>query len=195
MAWIKTLGMILLACFLLSSMAVAGDHGEIGRVEMKISGPAAINDSTVKVGERLSLEFYFSNDTIRRGISVGFKLVSDEIKSVIHIADSGNGLNDLGDIKGLNGWEGKSVFDFTGIIVSTEDWDGIMPDTVGLVGIVLKKRWQPQPLQKQVVMDMIFPEPGTVVVDSSFFPTGGEWMFDNEQQPGWGGPYKFQVVQ
>jgi hypothetical protein len=126
---------------------------------------------------------------------VGLKFESEDIKNIIHVADSGNGLNPLGDVKGLNGWENKSVFDFTGIIVSADNWEGVLPDTVGLVGIVLKKRWHPQVLQKQVVMEMIVPEPGTLVVDSAFFPPGGEWMYDNEQKPGWGGPYTFHVVK
>jgi hypothetical protein len=196
MSWIKTVGVVLCAMILLSGLAMADDTpGAIGRVEMKISGPGAINDSTIKVGEPLTFDFYFSNDTIRRGFSCGFRWLSDDIKTIIHVADSGNGLNDYGDVKGLNGWENKSVFDFTGILVSADDWDSNLPDTVGLVGIVLKKRWHPQALQKQIVMEMIVPEPGTLVVDSCFFPPGGEWMYDNEQSPGWGGPYRFQVVE
>ena len=200
MSWKKAIGAILPALLLMAGIAAAEDTstentGEIGRVEMKISGPGAVNDTTIKVGERVSFDFYFSNDTIRRGISVGFKWFSDDIQNIIHVVDSGNGLNDQGDVKGLNGWENKSVFDFTGIIVSADNWEGVLPDTVGLMGIVVKKRWHPQPLQKQIVFDMIVPEAGTLEVDSAFFPPGGEWMYDNEQKPGWGGPYKFHVVE
>jgi hypothetical protein len=162
---------------------------------MKLSGPGAVDDTTIKAGEPFFLDLYFSNDTLRRGISVGFKIVSDDIKSIVHVADSGMGLNPNGDIAGYNGWQDKSVFDFTGVIVSEDDWDGILPDTVGFAGIVIKKRWQPQESQKNLSMHLMIPTPGTIVVDSAFFPPGGDWMYDNEQKPGWGGPYTFKVVE
>ena len=195
MPLVKNFGVVFLAVFLLA-VTVSAQDAPIGSVELKISGPGAIDDTTIKAGEQVSFDYYFSNDTIRRGISVGFEIVSEDIKTIIHVPDTINGgITDLGDIKGFNGWENKSVFDFTGVLFSSDDWNGELPDTAGFVGIVLKKRWQPQPMQKQISVNVIIPEPGTITIDSTFFPPGGDWMFDNEQKPGWGGPYTFKVVK
>jgi hypothetical protein len=162
---------------------------------MEVSGPGVVDSTTIKAGEKVSLDLYFSNDKERRGVSVGFLFDSENIKEIVHVPDSGNGLTELGDIKGHNGWEDKSVFDFTGIIVPLNDWDGVLPDTVGFAGIVIKKRWQPQELAKQLSIDIIVPDTGTLVIDSTYFPPGGDWMYDNEERPGWEGPYKLKVVK
>jgi hypothetical protein len=183
---------IVLAVLFVAGLSYAGD------VKMSISGPGAIDENTIKVGEPFSIDLYFSNDTIRRGISVGFEISSEDISKVIHVSDSEGGLNANGDIKGHNGWQDKSIFDFTGVMVSVDtvdDWDGALPDTVGFAAIVIKKRWHPHELMKGLSMDLIVPEPGTLVVDSTFFPPGGDWMYDNEELPQWGGPYRFKVVE
>jgi hypothetical protein len=189
MSWFKKMSVFVCASLILAGAAMAGE------ISMKLSGPGVVNDSTIKAGQSVSADLYFSNDKVRRGISFGLKFTSDNIKRMVHVADSGNGLNDVGDVKGYNGWQDKSVFDFTGVIVSQDDWDGVMPDTIGFAGIVIKKRWQPQDLQKQLSITFMMPDTGTVVVDSSFFPPGGDWMYDNNDKPEWGGPYKIKVVK
>ncbi len=189
MSWQKITCCAALAIFVLAGATMAGE------ISAKLSGPGMVNDSTIKAGEPVSLDLYFSNDTIRRGVSVGFKFTSPDIKNIIHVADSGNGVNEAGDVKGVNGWQDKSVFDLTGVIVSANDWDGNLPDTVGLVGIVIKKRWQPHDLEKKISINFIVPDPGTLSVDSTFFPPGGKWMYDNNEKPGWDGPYTFKVVK
>jgi len=190
MSWLRTFAVAALACLLLASLATAA-----GTISMKLSGPGAVDETTIKAGEKVSFDLYFSNDAVRRGISVGFKMTSDNITEIVHVADSGKGLNEHGDIKGYNGWEGKAVFDFTGVIVAPHSWEGTLPDTIGFAGIVIKKRWQPQELTKQLSWDVIVPDTGTIVVDSTFFPPGGDWMYDNEELPGWEGPYEFKVVK
>ena len=189
MSWFKTFALFLCVSVLIAATAMAGE------VSMKLSGPGVVNDSTIKAGQPVSADLYFSNDKVRRGISVGFKITSDDIKQIVHVIDSGNGLNELGDIKGYNGWQDKSVFDLTGLMAIEENWDAALPDTVGFVGIVIKKRWQPQELQKQVSITFSVPDPGTFVIDSTFWPPGGDWMYDNSEKPEWGGPYKISVVK
>ena len=183
-------------------LAIAGlvtaqdDGGQYpGRVAMKISGPGAIDASTVRAGEKFSVDLYFSNDTIRRGISVGFRISSDNVPKIVHVADKGNGITDAGDIKAYNGWQDKSVFDFTGVIVTNNDWDGNLPDTAGFVGIVIKKRYQPHPETKCLSWDLLVPTAGSITIDSCFFPPGGDWMYDNNERPQWGGPYTIKVVK
>jgi len=186
----KLLILLLLALFLFTGSSMAA-----GSISAKISGPGAINDTTVKAGEQFSIDIYLSNDTLRRGMSFGFKLTSDDIKNVIHVADSGNGANDNGDIKGHNGWEDKSVWDFTGLLASTNDWNGVLPDTIGFAGVVFKQRYGPNDLQKQISMDLIIEETGVLMFDSSFFPPGGKWKYDNDEKPAWGGALKINVVK
>ena len=189
MSWLRTFATVTLLGAFLVAGALAGD------VSLQLSGPGVVDQSTIKAGEKVSLDLHFSNDKVRRGVSVGFKITSEDIAEIVHVADSGNGLNDHGDIKGFNGWADKSVFDFTGIIVAPHSWDGALPDTIGFAGIVIKKRWQPQESQHQLSLDIIVPEPGTITVDSTFFPPGGDWMYDNEELPDWGGPYTIKVVK
>ncbi|MDD3732342.1 MAG: hypothetical protein PHU88_08215 [candidate division Zixibacteria bacterium] len=187
----KLIIIALLALFLFSGSAMA----QGGSISAKISGPGALNDSTIKAGENFSIDILMANDSLRRGMSFGFRLYSDDIKNVVHVADSGNGVNDLGDIKGHNGWENKSVWDFTGLLATHTDWDGKLPDTIGFAGVVIKQRYNPHPLQKNISIDLIVPEEGTLVFDSSFFPPGGKWKYDNNERPAWGGPYKFKVIK
>lgn len=193
----RTLSIIICLGFATACLVTAQDSETKfpAKVSLKISGPGAIDDTTIKVGEKFSVDLYFSNDTIRRGISVGFRIFSDDIKKIVHAPDSGNGISEQGDIKAYNGWQNKSVFDFTGIIITNNDWDGDLPDTAGFVGIVIKKRYQPHAETKCLSWDIIVPTTGTITIDSCFFPPGGDWMYDNNQLPEWGGPYTFKVVE
>lgn len=188
------IGALLLAVVMFAGNALAVD------VYVGISGPGAVNDSTIKVGEKISVDVYWSNDMEDvRAFSTGFRMISDDIQSVTHVPDSGNGLNPAGDLKGHNGWENSDVWDFSGVMDVKSDWDGTLPDTVGFVGFVIKHRVGPMDKTKVLSWDMICPEPGTLVVDSSFFPPGGKWLIVQGQRteipPVWHGPYKFTVVK
>ena len=169
-------------------------------VSMKISGPGAVNDSTIKAGEKVSVDIYIANDSVFKGYSLGFTVKSPTIKTVVHVADSGNGLNDRGDIKGYNGWDDKSIWDFGGVFVVERDWDGELPEVLGFGGLSIKKIYEPHELAKVLSFEMIVPDTGVITIDSSFFPPGGTWMFSapppaRTEEPDWLGPYTFKVIK
>lgn len=172
-----------------------------GTVLLKISGPGAVNDSTIKVGEKVSVDIYCSCEVYRTGFTLGFSIKSPGIKNIVHVADSGNGLNDQGDVKGYNGWHDKSVWDFSGVMVVERDWDGVLPEMLGFGALAIKRGWQPGELVKSISFEMIVPETGTLVIDSAYYPPGGKWLFASPPKvaeggaPDWGGPYTFNVVK
>ncbi|UCC45093.1 MAG: hypothetical protein JSU65_04020, partial [Candidatus Zixiibacteriota bacterium] len=131
---------ILISCLILLLAAAAAMGAS---VSLKLSGPGAVNDSTIAIGQNVFVDIYWANDKDRRGFTAGFVIKSEDIKTVVHVADSGKGLNELGDVKGYNGWEDKSVFDITGVMVPTNDWDGELPDILGFGGAVAKQMWGP----------------------------------------------------
>lgn len=195
MSKVKFLSVALLLPMLLAGASLAGS------VDMRISGPGAVNDSTIKAGETVSVDIYCANDTLRTGFTLGFQLMSGDIKSVVHVADKGNGLNDNGDIKGHNGWQDKSVWDFAGVMTVERSWDGTLPDTIGLGGLSIKKGYYSEKVSKKMSFNIMVPEAGTLVIDSAYFPPGGKWLFSSPprvapaESPMWGGPYKFKVVK
>jgi len=165
-------------------------------IDLKISGPGVVNDSTIKAGEVVNFDIYFKNQSNFRGFSVGFKFFSSDINQVVHVTDKGNGVNLNGDIKAFNGWQDMSVWDFGGLFTIESDWDGKMPELIGLGGISKSKSFTPQKSTKNVSMQMIFNEAGSITVDSSFFPPAGRWIFSiPPTKPAWGGPYNFKVVK
>ena len=182
-------------------LAVAAVTASAATVSVKLSGPGAVNDSTIKAGEKVSIDVWVENDVTRAGFTLGFKMTSPDIKQIVHPADSGNGLNDRGDIKGHNGWHDASVWDIFGVMAVESDWDGALPDTVGFGGLAQKTGCVPHKSEKKLSWDVIVSTPGTLVVDSSFFPPGGKWLFssastaDSSHAPVWKGPYKFKVVK
>jgi hypothetical protein len=170
-------------------------------VSLKLSGPGAVNDSTIKVGEKVSFDVYLVNDTVFTGFTMGFRLTSPDIKKIVHMPDSAGGLNEAGDVKAYNGWDDQSVWDLNGVIATGCSWDGVLPDTVGFGGLCVKMQYLPHKIEKKLSMDLMFSGPGTIVVDSSFYPPGGKWLFAAPSrigpiiQPEWSGPYKFNVVK
>ena len=59
-----------------------------GSISMKLSGPGAINDSTIQAGKNVSVDIYISNDSIYSGFSFGFAFKSPDIKKIIHVSDN-----------------------------------------------------------------------------------------------------------
>ncbi len=167
-------------------------------VSVGVSGKGAVNDSTVVVGEPFSVDIYIANDSIQRGFTLGFKLKSEDIKNIVHVADSGKGMSTKGDIKGHNGWQDKSIWDLNGIFVVESNWDGNLPDTIGFGGVCVKQTYEQHEKMKCLSMDLIVPSEGTLVVDSSFWYPSGIWIFAGENQtvhvPKWGGALKLKVV-
>lgn len=165
-------------------------------ISMGISGPGAVNDSTISMGKKVTFNIYVENEGNFKGFTMGFKLFSKNIKNIIHPQDSTNGLNKNGDIKGYNGFNDRSIWDLGGVYVVEKDWDGILPDLVGFGGVSKSKPYAPHKAEKKLSFDLIFNEPGTFIVDSSFFPPTGKWMFAPPNTfPVWGGPYKFKVTK
>jgi len=195
MTQLRILGIALLAVIICAAM-VTGETS----ISMAISGPGAVNDSTIKVGEPVSVDIYWDNgDDDRRGFTTGFKVSSETIENVIHVADSGNGVNEAGDIKAHNGWEGTEAWDFTGVRVIAVDWDGALPELIGFGGLRVKNVYNKHEKKKVLSWTMIVPEAGTILIDSSFFKPGGIWAVVGpdgvEVTPGWDGPHVFKVVE
>ena len=186
---------IVLACAVLVLLAVSAGAATVA---MKISGPGAVNDSTIKVGEKVSFDLYFATEKELRGFSAGFRFASPDIKSITHVTDTATGLTKAGDIKGYNGWSDKSLWDFLNMAV-TKDWNGTLPDTIGFVGAVAKKVYAPHKEMKVLSITAIVPEPGTLTLDSTFYPPGGSWKVvlsdKKDDRPTWKGPYKWKVVK
>ena len=169
-------------------------------ISMAISGPGAVNDSTIKAGEPVSVDIYWENgDPDRRGFTTGFSITSETIKNIVHVADSGNGINEAGDIKAHSGWEGTTAWDFTGIKAVMVDWDGELPELLGFGGLRVKNVYNEHENKKVLSWTMIVPEPGVIAIDSSFYKPGGIWAVVGpdgvEVAPAWGGPYVFQVIE
>lgn len=178
-------------------------------VSLGLSGPGAVNDSTIKVGQPVSVDIYWTNkDEDRRAFTTGFKVFSETIKSIKHWPDSGKsytlpdsskGISELGDIRAHAGWEGTNVWDFTGLRIISIDWNGTLPDTIGFAGLVVKNRYGPHDKKKVLSWAMVVPQAGTITVDSTFFRPGNQWVIigpdAKEVKPVWGGPYKFKVVE
>ena len=184
------------AALLALTIGVAG----AGSISMKLSGEGAVNDSTIKAGQPVSIDIYAANDSIYTGFSFGFALKSPDIKEIVHVADSGAGLNEKGDIKGYNGWQDHSIWDFGGVFTVERDWNGKMPELLGFGGLCVKNEYQPHENQKILSFDLIVPEAGTLVIDSAFYPPGGRWLMatpspDAVGEPDWLGPYTFKVVK
>ncbi|UCG60618.1 MAG: hypothetical protein JSV52_09805 [Candidatus Zixiibacteriota bacterium] len=179
----------------LALLIVAGSAAAT-EVSVKISGPGAVNDSTIKAGEPVSFDIYIENDRKFTCFTMGFKMISKDIKKVVHVADTTGGLNERGDVKGYNGWQDASIYDLGGVYVIEADWDGTLPEVVGFGGLCAYKKYEPHDLQKCLSWDLRIEQPGSITVDSSYFSPGGKWIFGQPaHEPAWKGPYTFLVVQ
>lgn len=181
-------------------VVAVGSVGATG-VSLKLSGPGAAGEATIKAGQPVSVDIVIENDTIFTGFTMGFKITSPDLESIIHVADKGNGLNEAGDIKGHNGWQDKSIWDFSGVFVCEIDWDGKLPDALGFGGLAVKYKYVAHKAERKLSFDIMIPEAGILVIDSAFYPPGGKWLFSAPARigaslsPSWGGPYKFKVVK
>lgn len=170
-------------------------------ISMMLSGQGAVNDTTIKAGQPVSIDVVVENDTVFTGFTMGFKLTSPDLAEIVHLADTNGGLNEAGDVKGHNGWQDQSIWDLNGVFVRETDWDGKLPETIGFGGLSVKSRYTAHKAERKLSFDIIVPQAGVLVIDSSFFPPGGKWLFSAPARigpslgPEWGGPYKFNVVK
>ncbi|MBU8934269.1 MAG: hypothetical protein KOO62_09710 [candidate division Zixibacteria bacterium] len=190
---LKLLGMTVVLVAGFAALSAASE------ITMQLSGPGAVDDTTIKAGEPVSVDIFVMNDSLYTGFSIGFSVVSKDMKKIVHVTDSTGGLNENGDLKGYNGWNDKSIWNF-GLYTVEKDWDGVLPELLGFGGLCVQREYQPHESQKCLSFEVIFPEPGTVVIDSAFYPPGGRWLFagpspETAHEPIWGGPYKFKVVK
>ncbi|MEW5796290.1 MAG: hypothetical protein AB1772_07995 [Candidatus Zixiibacteriota bacterium] len=169
-------------------------------ITLGLSGPGAVNDSTIKAGQPVSVDVYWeSKDVDIRGFTTGFRVYSPTIKAIVHVADSGKGINPAGDLKAHGGWEGTNTWDFSGIRVIPTDWDGTLPDTIGFGGARAKVAESAHPRKKVLSWTMLVPTTGQILVDSTFFRPSNIWAValtaGKEVRPLWNGPYKFSVIE
>ena len=160
MIYLRTMLVVLVGVVLFAAVS----SGET-RVSLGLSGPGAVNDSTIKVGQPVSVDVYWLNqDDDRRGFVTSFRIFSDNIKTIKHwpdsgkaynLADSGKGVSEAGDVRAHSGWEGTNVWDFTGLRLITVDWNGNLPDTIGFGGVVVKNRYGPHERKKVLSWAMI----------------------------------------
>jgi hypothetical protein len=170
-------------------------------VKLQLSGEGAVNDSTIRAGFPVSVNVVLENDSMRTGMTLGFKITSEQIKTVTHVVDSGHGLNARGDVKGYNGFADASIWDLYGMMVVETDWDGTLPELLGFGAVGNKQKYLAHAWEKKLSFDIVIDQPGTLVIDSAFFPPGGKWLYASppgtveSHEPDWYGPYKFQVIK
>ena len=187
--------------YLIIILSISFGLASAAKISLQLSGKGAVDSNTIKAGEPVSVDIYIVNDVKRAGMTIGFSIESDDIKEIIHVADSGNGLNDHGDVKGYDDWVGAEVWDLFGIFVVERDWDGEMPELLGFGAVANEKAYYPHELAKKLSFEIMIPEAGTIVIDSSYYPPGGKWMFSSppleapSHIPEWGGPYKLKVIE
>ncbi len=190
-------------CITLTIVVLAFGVASVSAIDisMKLSGQGAVNETTIKAGQPVSIDIIIENDTLFTGFTMGFQFTSPDLAEIVHVADTNGGLNEAGDIKGYNGWHDQSIWDLNGVFVRETDWDGKLPDMIGFGGLSVKSKYPAHKAERKLSFDVMVPEVGLLVIDSAFFPPGGKWLFSAPARigpsvsPAWGGPYKFEVVK
>lgn len=161
----------------------------------KISGDAVVGEDTILVGEEFSLDLYLSNVEKQNGFTLGFILSGKKgFKGVRHVQP--DSVDKAGEnVTAHNGFEDKSIWDMTGIMKPVFSWDGEFPDSILLGGIALNKGWEKTDLERYVSIAMEAKSTGHFCIDSAFIPPGGSWMYADQTEPVWEGPYCFTVVK
>lgn len=175
-------------------------------ISMKLSGPGVVNDSTVKAGQKVSLDIYSENNEEWGGISFTFKMTSPTIKKVEFPSDS-TAINERGNAHGFNGWQDKSIWD---MFVKFPEYEvnGQLPEVFGVGALVVKNKYKPHPKQKILSYDVRFTEAGSVTIDSTSIPGSGGSLWkvarsprvtpvgkESQEPVKWTGPVRFKVVK
>jgi len=192
---------IRVACVLTFGLLLCFGVVQAAEIRIEISGEGAIDSTTIKAGKPVSFDIMMENDAMRTGITFGFKLTSDEIKSIKHVADKKGGLTPDGDVKGHNGFEDSSIWDLTKVMVVRHDWDGKMPELIGFGALCRNEEYLEHKMERKLSFQVQFDEAGTIAIDSAFYPPGGRWMYASPpntiptHKPKWDGPFEFKVVE
>ncbi|MFQ5606451.1 MAG: hypothetical protein ACE5GA_00785 [Candidatus Zixiibacteriota bacterium] len=161
----------------------------------KVSGEGAIGEDSILVGKEFSLDLYLSNVSMQAGFTLGFILSAKKgLKGVQHIQPDSvttAGMN----VVGHNGFDDKSVWDLTGLKAPVYSWDGKLPDSILIGGIALNAGWDKTDLKRYVSIALKASSAGQLCVDSAFIPPGGSWMYADQTEPVWEGPYCFAAVK
>ncbi len=161
----------------------------------KISGDAVVGDDSVLVGEEFSLDLYLSNVEKQTGFTLGFILSGKKgFKGVRHVQPD-SVLKAGANVTGQNGFENKSIWDMTGLMKPVFSWDGKLPDSILVGGIAMNKGWEKTDLERYVSIALEAKSTGQFCIDSAFIPPGGSWMYADQTEPVWEGPYCFTVVK
>lgn len=199
MTHLRILGTALVLVVLCASIGMAET-----KITVAISGPGAVNETTIKAGEPVSVDIYWENgDEDRRGFTTGFQMTSETIKTIVHVPDSnfviadsaavrlaaqqqdsttediglavGDTVWTLAEAYAHNGWDGFSAWDFTGLRTVPNDWDGNLPDLIGFGGLRVKNVYNAHENKKVLSWTIVVPEAGMITIDSSFYSPGGIW--------------------
>lgn len=175
-------------------------------ISMKLSGPGVVNDSTVKAGQKVSLDIYSENNEEWQGITFTFKMTSPTIKKVEFPSDS-TGINERGNVHGFNGWQDKSIWDLF-VKVPEYELNGELPEVFGVGAAVVKNKYKSHPKQKILSFDVRFTETGAVIIDSTSIPGNGGSVWkvarsprvtpvgkESQEPVKWNGPVRFKVVK
>ncbi|KAA3636232.1 MAG: hypothetical protein DWP97_03160 [Calditrichaeota bacterium] len=144
------------------------------------------NSRYLKINEEITFYLHLQSNFSHKIINNGFRVFSPDGASWIKTeADTMS-----------YGWD--NFFDFIFSITEFSN-DGVGSDTVGFKGVALFGDGLPDTIDTTVYTITIGPLSAedvgkTLVLDSSYFPTSGEWEWINTTlQPSWGGPYSFTI--
>lgn len=152
------------------------------QVDIDING---IIDDTIRVCTAISLDISIENDFIMSGMSLGFKIWSDEGVSAELDDVGGDGPSRAVIVEpGSRLYPPESVFDMTGLIVDEFNHDGPGSDSIMMGGVGMMGGMQTGPLQHMLtvymsVIDREYPAVKTICFDSCFIPPSGAFVFVN----------------
>ncbi len=165
-----------------------------------------ISAETLYVGSEYAFRVSIVNDFILGGMSLGFKIYTQDGATWSWRAQPGGYPDDsyaaVTVIPGSRLDPPDEAFDMTDLIVTETDMDGISPDTIMVGGVAMMVGLQPGPLQPMYKMhikiDNLEAETGTLCIDSCFVPPSGAFVFVSTfdgYAPEFYGPYCRPVIK
>jgi hypothetical protein len=131
-----------------------------------------------------SLDIYIENDVVLGGMSLGFKIWCPVKLTYAQLPESygpepGNGWLVINPGSRLD--PPDHAFDMTGLLISEQNVDGLLHDTVLFGGVALMRGLQPGPLEKMFSI-YFTAQPtmwcaGYLCIDTAFVPPAGDFIF------------------